>query len=98
MDILQLLNFVQCLLNLASHSRILHNAFLQVFYMNILLHANIFFHKIFQFNIHFKWNRTFEKSWEFLRIQSAKINIVHLAAESLIARSTVKLLRRERTL
>ena len=97
-DLGQLLDLFQRILDLAAHPPILHHTFLQIFDMDILLHANVFFHKVFQPDVHLKRDRTFEQTGEFLSVQSPQINVVKLPPESFIARSVIKLIRRKRPL
>ena len=64
-------DLLQRLLDLAPHSSILHHTFLQILNMDILLHTNIFFHKIFQLDIHLKRDCTLKQPWKFFHIQPA---------------------------
>ena len=59
--------------------------------MNVLLHTDVFFHKIFELDIHFKWDRAFKQSWEFLHIKTAKIDVIHLFSKSLVACSKIEI-------
>ena len=48
------------LFDLTAHASILHDTFLQILNMDILLHTDIFLYEIFQFDIHTERDRTFE--------------------------------------
>ena len=52
--------------------------------MDILLHADVFFYKIFQPDIHAEGNRPFEQTREFLHIQAAQVDVVEVPAEALV--------------
>ena len=52
--------------------------------MDILLHADVFFYKILQFDIHPEWYRPLKKQGEFFLIKAAQIYIVEKPAEPLI--------------
>ena len=71
------------------HPAVLHNAFLHIFNMNILLHTDIFLHEIFQLDIHFKRDCPFKQSGKFLHIQSTQVHFIELPSEPLIARPAV---------
>ena len=89
LNLFQIADFLRSFFNLTSHSAILHNTFLKIFNMDILLHANIFLHEIFQFDVHLERNRTFEQSWKFFHIQTTEINVIELFSETFIARSAI---------
>ena len=52
--------------------------------MDILLHADIFFYKILQLDIHAEWDRTLKQKREFFRIQTTQIDIIKLFAKTFI--------------
>ena len=85
-------DFLHGLFNLAAHLPVLHDAFLQILDMDVLLHTDIFLHKIFQPYIHLKRDGAPEKPRKLLHIQPAQIGIIELAPESFIAGTAVKFL------
>ena len=94
-DFLKALNLLTGILNLLAHAPVLHDAQLHVLDVNILLHTNIFFYKFLQLDVHTERNRPLEQQREFLRIQSAKVNVVKLFAETLIVGTKVNVLFRK---
>ena len=78
------MDFRTCVLYFLSHAAILHNTFLHVLDMDILLHADVFFYKILQFDIHSEWDGPLEEKGEFFRVQAPQVGIVEYAAESLV--------------
>ena len=59
-DLPEMPDLLHRLFNLTPHPAVLHDAFLKIFDMDVLFHADIFFHKIFKFYVHPKWNGTFK--------------------------------------
>ena len=59
-DLLEMTDLAHRLLDLAAHPPILHDTFLQILDMDILLHTDIFFYKILQFDVHTEGNGTFK--------------------------------------
>ena len=52
--------------------------------MDVLLHADIFFYKIFQPYVHTEGNGPLEQPRKFLHIQAAQIDVVEIPAETLV--------------
>ncbi len=77
-------DFRTCVLYLDAHTAILHDAFLHVLDMDVLLHADVFFYKILQFDVHSEWDGPLEEKGEFFRVQAPQVGIVEYAAESLV--------------
>ena len=83
-DSCQLVDFLHGVLNFAAHTAVKDDALLHIFYMNVLLHADILFYEILQLDIHAEGNCALEQPGEFLHIQPAQVNIVQIPAEPFI--------------
>ena len=83
-DLLQVPYFHTGILDLLPHAPVLHHTLLHILNVDIHFHADIFFHKILQLDIHAKGNGAFEQKRKFLRIQPAQIGIVKDPAKPFI--------------
>ena len=84
MDTGQFLNLRAGVLYLPAHAPILHDAFLRVLNVDVLLHADVFFYKILQFYIHAEGDGPLKQQGEFLRIQSSQISVIQHPAEPFV--------------
>ena len=78
------INLLRRIRDLLLHTTILHDAFLHILDMNILLHADIFLHEVLQPAVHLKRNRTLKQHRKLLHVQSAQVDVVESAPEGLI--------------
>ena len=70
-DLLQALDFPAGVLDPAAQAAILRHALLHVLNVDVLLHADIFLHEVFQLDVHAERNGTLEQKRELFRIQTA---------------------------
>ena len=70
-NLLQLLDLPAGVLDLLAHPPILHDALLHILNVDILLHADIFFHKFLQLDVHPEGDGPLKQQREFLRIQAS---------------------------
>ncbi len=83
-DDFQLLDLFPGILDLLPHAPVLHDALLHILNMDILLHADIFLHKLFQFDIHAERDGPLKQKGKLFRVQPSKVYVVQLFAEPLI--------------
>ena len=83
-DLFQFFNFLTGILNPVAQTAIFRHALPHVINVDILLHADIFFYKFLQLDVHAERNRTFKQQRELFRVQAAQINIIELFAETLV--------------
>ncbi len=89
-DLFQLADLTAGVLDLLAHPSVFHDALLHVLDVDILLRADIFFHKFFQLDVHAERNSPLKQKRKFLRIQAAQIDVIKLFSKPLVVGTEVK--------